>query len=71
MNRTDLYGFRQGVDFARQMILDAPRNLSPKPIIENLMRSLGNKPPAQQEGIKSVIYLLENADDIQAVRDKG
>lgn len=56
---TDQYLQNQGVQFARDMILDAPGNLSPAPIIENLRRSMGNKPEEMQKGIRKVIALLE------------
>lgn len=68
---TDLYNFKKGVEFAREFITSAAGNLTAKPILDSLKRCMGNKPPAQQEGIKSVIYLLENAADIQAVRAKA
>jgi hypothetical protein len=68
---TDLYNFKKGVEFAREFITSAPGNLTATPIIASLKRCMGNKPPAQQEGIKSVIYLLETAEDIQAARAKA
>jgi hypothetical protein len=56
---TDQYLFNQGLQFARDMILDAPGNLSPAPIIENLKRSMGNKPAEMQKGIRKAIAILE------------
>ena len=67
---TDHYLHNQGVQFARDMILDARGNLSAVPIIENLKRSLGNKPEAMQIGIQKVIRLLEAAME-QMGRAKG
>ena len=65
---TDHYLHNQGVQFAREMILDAKGNFSAVPIIDNLKRSLGNKPEAMQIGIQKVIRLLEEA---MMVRAKG
>lgn len=47
-----------------------PEGLTLAPILQNLRRAMGNKPPAQAEGIKSIIDVLENARDIQALRGK-
>lgn len=60
-HRQDGYLFRQGVQFAREMIESCRGDLSLGPILQNLRRAMGNKPPAQAEGIKSIIELLENA----------
>lgn len=68
--RKDGYGFRQGVAFAREMIESCRGDLTLAPILQNLRRAMGNKPPAQAEGIKSIIDVLENARDIQALRGK-
>lgn len=65
----DFYGYRQGVAFAREMLESVNENISLAPMIDNMRRALDNKPPAQREGIQSVIRLLENAD-IQALRVK-
>lgn len=67
---TDHYLHNQGVQFAREMILDAKGNFSAVPIIDNLKRSLGNKPEAMQRGIQKVIRLLEAAME-QMGRAKG
>ena len=58
---TDHYLHNQGVQFAREMILDAKGNFSAVPIIDNLKRSLGNKPEAMQRGMLKVIAMLEDA----------
>ena len=68
--RKDGYLFRQGVAFAREMIESCRGDLTLAPILQNLRRAMGNKPPAQAEGIKSIIDILENARDIQALRGK-
>lgn len=60
-HRQDGYLFRQGVQFAREMIESCRGDLTLGPILQNLRRAMGNKPPAQAEGIKSIIELLENA----------
>lgn len=67
--RQDGYLFRQGVAFAREMIESCRGDLSLGPILTNLRRAMGNKPPAQAEGIESVINILENAQG-QAQRGK-
>lgn len=59
--RLDQYNIRQGKMFAIELIAMAPANLSVQPIIDNLVKSMVNKPPAQQEGIRLVIQLLEAA----------
>lgn len=66
----DLYGYRQGIAFAREMVLSVTGNLSVEPVLENLRRALGNKPPAMAEGIRYVIDLLEEARDIRAMKGK-
>lgn len=58
---TDQYLYSQGLQFAREMILDARGNFSAVPIIDNLKRSLGNKPGEMQRGIQKVIGMLEDA----------
>lgn len=63
----DFYGYRQGVAFAREMLESINENISLAPVIDNMRRALDNKPPAQREGIQSVIRLLEKAD-IQELR---
>jgi len=63
--KPDLYNYRLGQSFAREMFETAPSNLSIEPIIENLKRSLGNKPPAQQAGIRSVIRLVQGVKIVQ------
>lgn len=55
----DQYLLNQGIQFAREMIMGSPRNISPEPIIENLRRSMANKPEAMQEGIRRVISIME------------
>lgn len=60
-HRQDGYLFRQGVQFAREMIESCRGDLTLVPILQNLRRAMGNKPPAQAEGIKSIIELLESA----------
>ncbi len=57
---TDHYLYNQGLQFARDMILDARGNLSAVPIIDNLKRSLGNKPESMQRGMLKVIAMLED-----------
>lgn len=64
--KPDLYNFRLGQAFAREMIESAPSNLSVQPIIDKLLLSLSNKPKAQQDGIQSVIWLINNST--QAMR---
>lgn len=59
----DLYGYRQGIAFAREMVMSVTGNLSVEPVLEDLRRALGNKPPAMAEGIRYVIDLIEKARD--------
>lgn len=63
--KPDLYNYRLGQSFAREMFETAPSNLSIEPIIANLQRSLGNKPPAQQAGIRSVIRLVQGVTIVE------
>jgi hypothetical protein len=68
--RTDAYGHRQGVEFARDLLSTMTGNITLAPAIESLRRSLQNKPPAIAGGIESVIKALEDARDGQALRGK-
>ena len=68
--RTDSYGKRQGIMFAREFLANMTGNITLAPAIESLRRSLGNKPPAQAEGIEEVIKALEDARDVQPMRGK-
>lgn len=61
--KQDLYGYRAGIAFAREMVMSVTGNLSVEPVLENLRRALGNKPPAMAEGIRYVIDLIEKARD--------
>lgn len=56
--KQDLYIYRQGQAFAREMVENAPGNLSVQPIIDNLLRSLGNKPERFADGVRSIIEVL-------------
>lgn len=70
--RTDSYGKRQGIMFAREFLANmAIGHITLVPAIESLRRSLGNKPPAVAEGIEEVIKALEDARDVQAMRNKS
>lgn len=62
----DNYNIRLGMAYARELIESSPANISAEPIIENLKRSLGNKPEAMQKGIESVIQLLEDTARMKA-----
>lgn len=62
--RLDQYNIRQGKIFAIEMVAMAPANLSVQPIIDNLVKSLANKPPAQQEGIRQVIGHLQGFEAV-------
>lgn len=66
----DLYQYRAGIAFAREMVMSVTGNLSVEPVLENLRRALGNKPPAMAEGIRYVIDLIERARDIRAMKEK-
>lgn len=68
--RTDSYGKRQGIMFARELLANMTGNITLAPAIESLRRSLQNKPPAIAGGIESVIKALEDARDGQALRGK-
>lgn len=59
--KQDLYIYRQGQEFAREMVASAPGNLSAQPIIQSLERSLANKPARFAEGIESIIAVLRGA----------
>lgn len=67
----DLYSYRQGIAFAREMVLSVTGNLSVEPVLDNLRRALENKPPAMADGIRYVIDLLEEARDIRALKGKS
>lgn len=54
----DNYNIRLGMAYARELIESSPANISAEPIIENLQRSLVNKPLAQRVGILIVINKL-------------
>jgi hypothetical protein len=54
----DNYNIRLGMAYARELIESSPANISAQPIIENLQRSLVNKPLAQRVGIMIVINKL-------------
>lgn len=54
----DNYNIRLGMAYARELIESSPANISAKPIIDNLQRSLTNKPLAQRVGILLVIRKL-------------
>lgn len=54
----DNYNIRLGMAYARELIESSPANISAQPIIENLQRSLVNKPLAQRVGIMIVIGRL-------------
>lgn len=54
----DNYNIRLGMAYARELIESSPANISAEPIIENLQRSLVNKPLAQRVGILIVIRKL-------------
>lgn len=64
--RTDSYGKRQGIMFAREFLASMTGNITLAPAIESLKRCLANKPQAQAEGIEEVIKALEEARDVQA-----
>jgi len=66
----DFYGYRMGVAFAREMLESVRENISVAPVIENLQKAMGNKPPAMAAGIKSVIDLLEDYRDVRAMGEK-
>lgn len=55
----DNYNIRLGMAYAREMIESSPANISAQPIIDNLQRSLANKPLAQRAGIMIVINKLK------------
>jgi hypothetical protein len=59
--KADLYIYRQGQAFAREMVATAPGNLSVQPIIDNLERSLANKPQRFADGVRSIIEILRGA----------
>jgi hypothetical protein len=59
--RTDRYGYRQGVMFAQEMLQGISEQISLQPIIDNLERSLGNKPASFAEGVRSIIAVLRGA----------
>jgi hypothetical protein len=65
----DNYNIRLGMAYARELIESSPANISAEPIIENLQRSLVNKPLAQRVGIMIVIKRLK-ADQKQEIQDK-
>lgn len=54
----DNYNMLKGMAYARELIESSPANISAEPIIENLQRSLVNKPLAQRVGIMIVINKL-------------
>lgn len=63
-----LYMHRQGIAFAREMVMSVTGNLSIEPVLLNLRRALGNKPPAMAEGIRYVIDLIEKVRDVRRER---
>lgn len=65
----DNYNIRLGMAYARELIESSPANISAEPIIENLQRSLVNKPLAQRVGILIVIRKLR-AQSKPAAADK-
>lgn len=65
----DNYNIRLDMAYARELIESSPTNISAQPIIENLQRSLVNKPLAQRVGILIVIRKLR-AESNPAATDK-
>lgn len=62
----DNYNIRLGMAYARELIESSPANISAAPIIDNLQRSLVNKPLAQRVGIMIVINKLRMEKGITA-----
>lgn len=62
----DNYNIRLGMAYARELIESSPANISSQPIIENLQRSLVNKPMAQRVGIVIVINTLKSEKGMTA-----
>lgn len=62
----DNYNIRLGIAYARELIESSPANISAEPIIENLQRSLVNKPLAQRVGIMIVINKLKSEKGMTA-----
>jgi len=60
----DNYNIRLGMAYARELIESSPANISAEPIIENLQRSLVNKPLAQRVGILIVIRKLREVPKV-------
>jgi hypothetical protein len=56
--KLDNYNILLGMAYARELIESSPANISAQTIIENLQRSLVNKPLAQRVGIMIVIRKL-------------